>query len=451
MDFSTFLGRFHPIVVHLPIGFTIAALILEYVFLKLSEKSKIIATLWLMAFVGVVLATFSGYMLGDTGLYRPEEISLHKWLGFALLPLTLVGWLLKKGKLRSNTWGQHIFNFSFLIFLTVQGHQGGNLTHGEGYLVEFAPNPIRSLAKIETVTPATSLPNNPDSIQVYAGLVAPIFENKCISCHNGKVRRGGLDLSHPDSLMVGGDNGPILFSGKAAESELFERITLPQTNIKFMPPTKKILTYDEIKVVEWWIAHGASFEARITEMEVPEDISKILLKTYGIDTKPKPWYETVILTPLDSVPLQSLTGHGFRVKTLSDENALLDIKYIGNDLTEEKLLELEKVKDYITRLSLASTTVQDDWLSIISNFPNLTRLQLEKTSVTDNGIRFLSQLKHLESLNLYGTQVTNSCLSYIANMESLERVYLWNTKVTPDQALVLEKNAKGLEVIIGAR
>ena len=41
-------------------------------------------------------------------------------------------------------------NALILVFLIVVGHLGGNLTHGESYLFEYAPEPIKTVLISET-------------------------------------------------------------------------------------------------------------------------------------------------------------------------------------------------------------------------------------------------------------------------------------------------------------
>lgn len=216
-----------------------------------------------------------------------------------------------------------------------------------------------------------------------------------------------------------------------------------------MPPTKDVLTYDEIKTVEWWIEQGASFDGVVTSMEVTDNIKPVLLRRYGLDTNPKPWYETVQLKPLDSLQIVNLQKSGFMVNTLGAKNPLLDVKYSGNDLTKMQIAELEKVKDHITWLSLAQTNVEDDWLATVGKLPNLTRLQLEKTDISDKGVAQLSGLEHLEALNLYGTNVTDACLPDIQKIGSLKRVYLWETKVNTETAKEISESNGELKIIIG--
>jgi len=451
LEFSTFLGRFHPLFVHLPIGFLMLAVLLEWYerFRKTETKSRLIPIAWLLGAISAAGASFSGWWLGETGLYEEDLLFSHRWLGIALVVVAFVGWWLKRAPEKHSALLQNGINILLLGMLFVEGHKGGNLTHGETYLTEYAPEPIQNILGSNKNKDSVPQFANPDSVQVYADLVQPIFESKCVACHNNEIKRGGLNMSHPDSLQLGGDSEDVLAAGNVEESELFRRITLPQKNVKFMPPTNDVLAYDEIKTIEWWIEQGASFDGAVASMEVTDNIKPVLLRRYGLDTEPKPWYETVRLEPLDSAQIVNLQKSGFIVKTLGAENPLLDVKYSGNDLTKEQLSELEKVKNHVTWLSLAQTNVEDGWLATVGKLPNLTRLQLEKTNISDKGVAQLSSLEHLEALNLYGTNVTDACLPDIQKIGGLKRVYLWETKVDAQTAKAMEENNGALKVIVG--
>ena len=450
LEFTTFIGRFHPILVHLPIGFILLAILLEWweSFLKTETPSKLISIAWFIGGIAAFAAALCGWYLGETGLYEEDQIFLHRWLGIALVPIAFIGWWIKLKPNRYPKFLQHGFNILLIILLSVEGHKGGNLTHGDTYLTEFAPKPIQRLLVPEQEAGFKLRLNNPDSVIVYTDLIQPIFDAKCVACHNNDVRRGGLNMSHPDSLILGGDGGQIVFAGNLEESELFRRITLPQKNIKFMPPTTNVLTYDEIKTVEWWINQGASFESVVSQLELGESIKSVLMRGYGLNTTPRPWYEKVEMAPLDSIQIALLIEEGFVVKTFGDNNSLLDVSYTRTELTKEKLLLLEAAKNHITWLSLAETNVEDEWLSILSDFKNLTRLELDKTSISDNGIVYLKELSHLEVLNLYATQVSNSALPLLQKLPELKRVYLSRTQVTSDYAKATSGETEALSFIV---
>ncbi|MFS4469750.1 c-type cytochrome domain-containing protein [Maribacter sp. 2210JD10-5] len=431
-DFSNFIGRFHPLFVHLPIGFIILAVLMEwYQRLKKKDKlSSLISYAWLLAGIGGAFAAFCGWYLGETGLYFEDDLFLHRWIGIAIVILSFLGWWLKKSPEKYSNVVHQTANIIIIALISFEGHLGGNLTHGEEYLFEFAPEGIRNMMLSEN-TEETDL-SKADSVFVYNDLVMPIFKQKCFACHDNNVQRGGLNMASIDSMLVGGDGGPAYLAGNVGESELFRRITLPQKNIKFMPPVGDPLTYDEIKIVEWWIGTGAASDATIKNIEVTENIKPTLLRKYQLDTDPKPHYEMVNIDPVDVKILDDLTNAGFTVKTLGPDNPLLDIEYNSKGLDENKLQLLQNVSQHVTWLSFAESDITNEGLNLISGFSNLTRLQLEKTAIGDAGMQHLTGLKHLEALNLYGTNITNASLEYIQNIESLKRVYTWQTNVTEE-------------------
>lgn len=450
LEFTTFIGRFHPLFVHLPIGFILLAIILEWweSFRKTKTPSKLIPIAWFIGGIAAFATALCGWYLGETGLYEEDQIFLHRWLGIALVPIAFIGWWIK---LKFNGYPkllQHGFNVLLIILLSVEGHKGGNLTHGNTYLTEYAPKPIQKLLASEKDSGLKLRLNNPDSVIVYKELIQPILDAKCVSCHGNEVKRGGLNMSHPDSLFLGGDGGQIVFAGNLEESELFRRITLPQKNIKFMPPTSNVLTYDEIRIVEWWIGQGASFESVVSELEVGKSIKPFLMRRYGLNTTPRPWYEKVEIAPLDSIQISLLIKQGFFVKTFGDNNPLLDVSYTSTGLTKEKMATLEAAKNHITWLSLAESNVEDEWLSIISGFKNLTRLELDKTTISDEGIFYLKDLSHLEVLNLYASRISNSSLPLLQKLPELKRVYLSRTQVTSDYAKAASVEIEGLSFIV---
>ena len=92
--FVFFIGRFHPIILHLPIGGLIALFVMEIVNssrpkLKLDSACSIL--LW-FSVITVIPSAILGFMLGSSGNYDDELLNLHKWLGW-LTALVCV-WLL---------------------------------------------------------------------------------------------------------------------------------------------------------------------------------------------------------------------------------------------------------------------------------------------------------------------------------------------------------------------
>ena len=89
--------------------------------------------------------------------------------------------------------------------------------------------------------------------------IAPIFEFKCVECHNENKVKGELRMDTFDWIMKGGDTGPAIVAGKPDESSIFERVTLPHDDIDIMPPEGDPLTDKEVASLKAWIAAGAKW------------------------------------------------------------------------------------------------------------------------------------------------------------------------------------------------
>lgn len=86
--------------------------------------------------------------------------------------------------------------------------------------------------------------------------VSPILQERCLSCHNDRDRRGGLSLQSADAAGKGGDSGTAIEPGHAADSYLMEMV-IPTDGIAEMPKGEPPLAAKEIDVIRRWITNGA--------------------------------------------------------------------------------------------------------------------------------------------------------------------------------------------------
>ena len=92
----------------------------------------------------------------------------------------------------------------------------------------------------------------------YSTQIQPIFDNNCISCHiDGGAYFGGLDLSSYPLVMEGGSSGNTIVPFDHSSSELFNRITLDESDNEFMPQNGTSLSQSEIDLIAQWIDEGA--------------------------------------------------------------------------------------------------------------------------------------------------------------------------------------------------
>ena len=84
--------------------------------------------------------------------------------------------------------------------------------------------------------------------------VFPIFEAKCVVCHNSNKTLGGLDATSYETVMSSGENAPVIIPGDVENSLLAQYLL--GTNGKFMPPLGGMSEVD-IQAILDWIAAGA--------------------------------------------------------------------------------------------------------------------------------------------------------------------------------------------------
>ena len=88
----------------------------------------------------------------------------------------------------------------------------------------------------------------------YESEIQPIFDNHCGNCHLGNSS-GGLNLSNYDNLM----SSDVVVPGSHIQSELYDRITRPESAQGDMPPSGS-LSQGDIDLIAQWIDEGALSE-----------------------------------------------------------------------------------------------------------------------------------------------------------------------------------------------
>jgi uncharacterized membrane protein len=450
MEILEWLGRFHPVVVHLPIGMILLGIFL----LILSDRkpewqlnTPIRITFFCSLITAAVAAAF-GWILAWEGGYDLNTLRLHRWLGIGVVLFSGVLWMMHRKPRRKS---KSILFSSILItgLLIFTGHNGGKLTHGEAYLWEQAPTFVKNWISFEERTAYPEY-TDPDSCLIFEDLVYPVLWDKCGSCHNNKVAKGGLNIETGEALLEGGRNGSVVETS-VNQSELFKRITMDPQSRKFMPPKGAPMSYQEINLLAWWIEEGVPMGKPVSQTQPSDEIKQILLSRHNLDTKPKTFLEKTKVARLDSSVILELNENGFKVIPLSVNSNFLDVKWSPGDSASlrSSISLLTKASAQITWLDLQDAQVEDDMLTEIGQLKNLLRLRLNKNPITDKGIEQLRSLSHLESLNLYGTNITDVSLDILSGLQSLKRLYVWQTQVTQAGANKLKISNPHLEVILG--
>ena len=436
VDWQQFLGRFHPLIVHIPIGLILLIPILEIAGrsrIALREAASFVLSLALFACVGAVaLGYLLAYGSGETG----AVVTRHLWGGIALTIGVLVciwarpWWAgTASAKLRLIYPGMLVFVLLALVFTA---HQGGSLTHGANYLSEFLPAPLKRISFFRPTAAKEQLA--PDSF--YAKHVHPVLDSNCGSCHGEGEIKGGLRLDTYAFLVKGGDEGPAVIAGQPEKSPLLQRITLPTGHKKFMPAEgKPPLKPEQIAWLRAWIEQGASPTVpSLTGIVVRDEFQEPALPQVGDYSHLLPAMnqiavdEGVMLTPISRNPADGL---------------ILNAVNGASKFGDAELAKFESLAPYIVEADLARTSVDNASFNTLAKFTHLRVLHLEATAITGDGLAKLNQLSQLTYLNLSETKVTQAALAPLRSMKNLHHLYLYDTPAQPIAPAVAEPPTAG--------
>ncbi|MGH8017568.1 MAG: c-type cytochrome domain-containing protein [Opitutaceae bacterium] len=436
-EWLSFLGRLHPVVVHLPIGILLLLALLELAGLfapRLRLPPALQTSVLALGFAAAIIAAAFGWLLARGGEYDGTVLDRHRVFGFVTAGLALALLLARRRR-----WLYPPLLVMCLVALTLAGHYGGTLTHGDDYLVQHLPAPLHGLlgfAAEADAAPAPRLPDNPADTEVFAHVVQPILAARCTGCHGPSKNKGNLRLDSFAALRKGGKHGVAITPGDTAESPLVQRILLPLEEEDHMPPKGKTqLTDDEITLLEWWVETGAPIDKKLPEVEPSPAVAEIFEERFLAAAPP--------IDPVETrAQAASLAAElGIVIRPLSADTPWLDVnaRLRGDSFGDAELAALQPIAAAIYWLDLGETGVTDGGLATVREMPNLRRLRLDRTAITDNGLQPLAQLWRLESLNLHHTAITDAGLAQLHDASRLRTIYLWETKVTPDGAAALEE------------
>lgn len=441
------LGRLHPLIVHLPIGFIILGLLLHYYDRKKRQFTKVIALSYLWAGISAVAACISGYLQYLAEGYSFDSVKLHLWTGIATALFSFVMWLrIEENKRISALLKVPLLYLSLAFFVLVSftGHLGGTITHGEDYLVEPLPNSLKSALGYTVIEEKDILltEENWETALFYSDVVEPLLYNHCASCHNSKKAKGDLVVTSQESLLIGGENGPVVHSQNPEKSELLLRMLLPKTDDKHMPPDgKRQPSKEDIAILQKWIEKGLPYDQTIGELELPKD----LFDTY-LHRKIVTDYPEALVDPAPHDSIQKVREIGLHVELISKNTNYLKVSALNQpDFSDNDFAILLSIAPQIAILDLGGTQISDAIWKRLKTLPNLTLLKVDHTALTGDTIQEIQDLKQLRSINLSYTSFPVDNLEKLENLSALRKVYLFHpgidrtgTDSLLDGALVVE-------------
>jgi hypothetical protein len=428
------VGRMHPLFLHFPIVLLLMSFFSFWLPPRI-EHNEIWNIVRLIAALSAVITAIMGLLLSIGDNRSGDVLEWHKWGGISV---AIVGFLFYS--FHSFFESRKIIGKSFTIIaaagLTLTGHFGADLTHGDDYLLA----PIEQKKKVVPL----------DQAIVFGDVIKPILEKKCFGCHGEATIKGGLSLADSIGLMKGGKTGPLFIPGQAALSLMIKRIHLPEDEKKHMPPkSKPQLTDEEMALLYAWIQSGGVINQKLISMPA-RDSFRMLASQYlspNENSIDEPAYD---FAAADEDKIKSLNNNYRVIEPQGINSPALAVHFYGkNNYSSKSLEDLLAVKQQITELSLARMPVKDDEIKLIQQMPNLEKLNLNYTEVTDKGIAQLSALKKLQEIALSGTAVTQNVLIKLLPLPQLNSVFVWNTKIDSTEAASLHNKFKKVKIETG--
>lgn len=434
-------GRLHTLMLHFPIVLLILAIGMDLFRFRANNYANtfytnstryLLLSGTLLAGITVVMGLFLSKEEGYTG----DTLQWHKWTGASLFFIaSLIYWLRNKKWYRTPVAA--VSTFIVMGSLVMTGHYGATLTHGDNFI-------------LQPITATFTKPLVPlEAAVIFADVIQPILEKKCVSCHNAHKLKGELALTDSLAIMKGGKSGKLFVPGNTAISLLLERVHLSLDEEKHMPPQgKPQLTGVEIALLSLWINAEAGFNKKVITLPVNDSLRLIAT------TVLQPVIDSTFLfdfAAADKKVITKLNTNYLTIAQFSKESPALEVSIYNRDAYSVKQLdELSEIQKQVISLNLNKLPVKDEDLKTVSHFENLRRLDLNFSEVTDNGLNALLSLKHLHTLSLSGTKVSyNGLKEKLAALKKLKTISIWNTGISVQQVTELQHAYKDITFIEG--
>jgi uncharacterized membrane protein len=418
-DWLQFLGRFHPLLVHLPIGLIVLLPVLETLGIRHPSLREAAGLVLKFAFAACLVAILFGLLLAYGSGESGTTVTLHL-RGGVLLAIELLFCVAVR---RSWLQTQHSPAYfallaGLLLTLTWTAHQGGSLTHGSNYLTHYMPPTLKRYVAPSAVS------SHPSSF--FAKHIYPVLDTKCVSCHGTNKEQGGLRLDSYESLMAGGKDGIVIAPRDPDGSLLLKKVTLPPSDPHFMPAEgRPPLTPDEIARIRAWVLAGASPEAG--------SVPGIFIAGDREEAPPPVGDYRALMGEIQQMQ-QSQGAKLVPVSAKPSDGLILRTTDVAATFDDSQLAKFQRFAPFIVEAELGRTAVTDESIATLAQFKNLRALHLEGTLVTGRTLGKLSSLSQLSYLNLSATKVTSGEVAPLKSMPNLRHLYLFNSPAEPASA-----------------
>ena len=416
-----FLGSFHPLFLHLPIGILTLVVALELWAKVRGQKADLLFPLILNALSALAAAVF-GFIWYLTGSWEGETIENHLWKGLAFAALALwLPWIYHHLKVRAVA----SYYIGLVVLVGVMfsaAHDGGTMSHGD---------PLAKAPWLQEEEKALS------EAVLYHDVVVPILEEKCYTCHSESKRKGGLRLDSIALMVEGGDNDTALVPGEIHNSPLLTSIHLPEEDDMHMPPKEKPqITARELAILEHWVRLGASDSLKVADIPSTDPLLAVLesadqvegtgtVEAVEVQAQDSPLFAKVVA--FNAQFGNSLSWMGHRSQTLR-----FSLESMRGKESAEIYAALAAFAGAIEVLDLAYAQHGARAMELAVSCSQLKSLDLGASALSDTEVvQYAAGLPStLEQLVLHSTGVSDAALPALAKLGHLQRLYLWNAPLS---------------------
>lgn len=440
LSFTEFIGHFHPVLVHLPIGILLIALLLQW--LSTKEKYQSIkpatAVVLLIGSITALISCLTGYFLSISDDYDTATVNWHMWMAIVLTFASFI--LFAKEKNPNFAINKKLLSIAVLVLVFVTGHLGGTLTHGSDYFTRPLQNAFSGDSNTAVIKPIA----NVQEALAYNDIVKPILQTKCYACHNANKQKGGLRMDDSLLLMKGGKDGKIIEPGNADASEMIKRLMLPIDNDDHMPPREKPqLTEQQVATLHWWISNNSDFTKKVKDLQQPDKIKPVLASLQQVTEKKDDqlYYPATPVEKADDKLLVQLKERNIIVIPVAQNSNYLSVSFFTHPSIDKTDLQLlQQLKKQLVWLRLDNSNINDEGMAALGELTNLNKLYLANTGISDKGLLHLQRLDHLTYLNLVATKVSTQGLLALKKLPALQLLFLYKTNIKNEDWPILKSS-----------
>ena len=427
-------GPWHIVMLHFPVGLLVLAWLMEVTHRmgKLGITKEAVRFVLAFGVLGAVVATFTGLVLQDTGGYESELVEWHQRLGIATAASGILVFLLHF----SNRKLLYFLLFTAnVILLTITGHYGGSVTHGEDFLTENLTNFDNPDGSSKKFVPF-------EEVVIWDDMIEPIFKAKCKSCHNPSKQKGGLVLTDSAAIAKGGEKGSIFAPN--SEGNLCDVLHLPLEDELHMPPDgKSQLTPEELMIICWWAKAKGPYQKNLATLELEPEAEEAF-REYFAAPDPIDLLDIEMVSP---AVLAELNEQGIHVNQADPNRPWLAVNLSDRkDVDDAIFAALDDIQDQVTHLDLGNTNLTEEALDWAAECEQLQELKLDLCTIPNNGLEKLTDFKHLKQMNLYGATIEGAGVDVLSSIATLERLYLWRSNAEEANISTLSSQLAALDI-----